>query len=178
MAEAAGKYLQDFSTAHAADLNKVVATLTSPPPDSAAASPGDGNEAPDNGRQPRPMRPVTRTWPLKPPSLAGQSRCRRPISSGSAGDHVGAALAGGGSQQTEAAVQAALKWLAEHQSEDGRWEARRNEAGRETTPDGRSRPNAGADADTGMTGLALLAMLGGGQYAPPRRLSRKMSAAA
>ena len=47
-------------------------------------------------------------------------------------------------------------------AEDGRWEARRNEAGRETTPDGRSRPNAGADADTGMTGLALLAMLGAG----------------
>ncbi len=71
-------------------------------------------------------------------------------------------LAGGGSKETEAAVQAALKWLAEHQSEDGRWEARRNEAGRETTPDGRSRPNAGADADTGMTGLALLALLGAG----------------
>ena len=32
MAEAAGKYLQDFSTAHAAELNKVVATLTSAPP--------------------------------------------------------------------------------------------------------------------------------------------------
>jgi hypothetical protein len=78
------------------------------------------------------------------------------------GDHVGVALAGGGSKETEAAVQAALRWLAEHQSEDGRWEARRNEAGRETTPDGRSRPNAGADADTGMTGLALLAMLGAG----------------
>jgi hypothetical protein len=59
-------------------------------------------------------------------------------------------------------VQAALKWLAEHQGLDGRWEARRNEAGRETRPDGQSRPNAGADADTGMTGLALLAMLGSG----------------
>jgi hypothetical protein len=79
-----------------------------------------------------------------------------------AADHLGLALAGGGSKETEAAVQAALKWLAEHQSADGRWDARRNEAGRETTPDGRSRPNAGADADTGMTGLALLAMLGAG----------------
>jgi hypothetical protein len=77
-------------------------------------------------------------------------------------DHLGLARAGGGSKETEAAVQAALKWLAEHQSDDGRWDARRNEAGRETSPDGRSRPNAGIDADTGMTGLALLAMLGAG----------------
>ena len=53
------------------------------------------------------------------------------------GDHLGAALAGGGSRETEAAVQAALRWLAEHKATDGRWEARRNEAGRETTPDGR-----------------------------------------
>ena len=36
MAEAAGKYLQDFGTAHAAELNKVVATLASAPPAPAA----------------------------------------------------------------------------------------------------------------------------------------------
>ncbi len=79
-----------------------------------------------------------------------------------AADRLGVAKAGGGSAETEAAVQAALKWLAANQSADGHWDARLYEAGRETQPDGRSRPNAGADADTGMTGLALLAFQAGG----------------
>ncbi len=155
MAEAAGKYLQDFSTTHAAELNKVVATLTTAPPAPPAA--------------PTPTTETVASTPSNEASVAAEASVAVGAKSMPetyklrvTGDHVGAALAGGGSPQTEAAVQAALKWLAGHQSEDGRWEARRNEAGRETTPDGRSRPNAGADADTGMTGLALLAMLGSG----------------
>ena len=51
MAEAAGKYLQDFSTAHAAELNKVVATLTSAPPAPAAAPTADHGNDDDNGRR-------------------------------------------------------------------------------------------------------------------------------
>jgi hypothetical protein len=77
-------------------------------------------------------------------------------------DHVGVARGGGGSQETEAAVQAALKWLAENQSPDGHWDARQHEAGRETVTDGRNRQNAGLNADSGMTGLALLAFLASG----------------
>jgi hypothetical protein len=79
-----------------------------------------------------------------------------------AGDHVETAIGGGGSPETEAAVQAALAWLSANQNPDGRWEARRHEAGRDTMTDGRSRPNAGLEADSGMTGLALLTMLGSG----------------
>jgi hypothetical protein len=160
MAEAAGKYLHDFSTAHAAELNQVAKALTSAPAPAsmpapaieakAATSPApanaaSGNDAAAEAAMSVGAKPMPETYKLRV-----------------MGDHVGLALAGGGSPQTEAAVQAALKWLAEHQSEEGRWEARRNEAGRETAPDGRSRTNAGADADTGMTGLALLAMLGAG----------------
>ncbi|MGO9109109.1 MAG: hypothetical protein ACLP9L_07750, partial [Thermoguttaceae bacterium] len=161
MAAAAGKYLRDFSTAHAAELNQVVTTLTSVPP-APASMPTPANHAETtttaavSGTAGDADAAVGAVAAIGAVAIPETYRLRV------AGDHVGAALAGGGSKETEAAVQAALKWLAEHQGQDGRWEARRNEAGRETTPDGRSRPNAGADADTGMTGLALLAMLGAG----------------
>ncbi|MEM8865840.1 MAG: hypothetical protein AAGF31_09890, partial [Planctomycetota bacterium] len=68
----------------------------------------------------------------------------------------------GGSRATEDAVAAALAWLASAQSRDGRWDADRWSAGRETHALGHDRQGAGARADTGITGLALLAMLGAG----------------
>jgi hypothetical protein len=79
-----------------------------------------------------------------------------------AADHLPAAVAAGGSVETEAAVKAALKWFAENQMADGRWSARQHGAGRDATPDGIQRANAGIDADTGMTGLALLTLLASG----------------
>jgi hypothetical protein len=72
------------------------------------------------------------------------------------------ALANGGSRDTEAAVVAALKWLAAQQSADGRWNAAQLEAGREVRINGHDRSGAGAHADTGITGLALLALLAHG----------------
>ncbi len=68
----------------------------------------------------------------------------------------------GGSAQTEAAVNAALEWLAKHQDADGRWDASDHGAGQETRALGQDRKGAGAQADTGLTGLALLAFLGSG----------------
>jgi len=68
----------------------------------------------------------------------------------------------GGSAQTEQAVRAALSWLAEAQSKDGRWDASRFGAGEERVVLGHNRQGAGANADTGVTGLALLAFLGSG----------------
>lgn len=68
----------------------------------------------------------------------------------------------GGSAQTEAAVNAALDWLVKHQAADGRWDASDHGAGRETLTHGHDRKSAGAQADTGLTGLALLAFLGSG----------------
>lgn len=61
------------------------------------------------------------------------------------------AIAGGGSAQTEAAVDAALAWLARHQREDGSWQ----------------RHGVRQDLDSyeyrgAVTGLALLAFLGAG----------------
>lgn len=77
-------------------------------------------------------------------------------------DRMQRAIANGGSQDTEAAVIAALKWLAEHQSKDGRWDTDRYEGGREVMVNGENRRGAGSHADTGITGLALLAFLAHG----------------
>lgn len=77
-------------------------------------------------------------------------------------DKTKIAAAHGGSEKTEAAVKLALKWLAAHQEADGRWNPRRFGAGQESETLGHNRGGAGAKADTGITGLALLAMLGAG----------------
>ena len=71
--------------------------------------------------------------------------------------------AGGGNQFTEAAVQAALQWLAANQDEDGRWDCSLHGGGREMKTLGHDRGGAGAEADTAITGLAILAYLGAGQ---------------
>lgn len=68
----------------------------------------------------------------------------------------------GSSGRTEHAVQSALKWFDRHQSKDGRWDADLLGAGREAQVDGRNRNGSGAMADTGISGLALLAFLGAG----------------
>ncbi|HEY2839568.1 MAG TPA: squalene--hopene cyclase [Pirellulales bacterium] len=77
-------------------------------------------------------------------------------------DRLGLVESMGGSAKTEASVVAALAWLSTHQSADGRWDADQHGAGRETRTRGQDRQSAGAKADTGLTGLALLAMLGAG----------------
>ena len=68
----------------------------------------------------------------------------------------------GGSQLTEEAVQAALGWLATTQSRNGGWDASRYGAGQERAVLGHNRQGSGANADMGITGLALLAFLGSG----------------
>jgi len=68
----------------------------------------------------------------------------------------------GGSGRTEAAVAAALRWLATAQSPEGRWDANRFGAGQEQAVLGHDRGGAGRNADTGITALALLAFLGAG----------------
>ncbi|MBN1590956.1 MAG: hypothetical protein JW888_15690 [Pirellulales bacterium] len=68
----------------------------------------------------------------------------------------------GATPESEAAVGAGLEWLAANQEFDGRWDADRHGAGRETKVAGHDRRGAGIRADTGMTGLALLAFLAAG----------------
>ncbi|MBN2216484.1 MAG: hypothetical protein JW719_03815 [Pirellulales bacterium] len=68
----------------------------------------------------------------------------------------------GATPESEAAVREGLKWLAANQELDGRWDASRHGSGREIQIDGQDRGGAGASADTGMTGLTLLAFLAAG----------------
>jgi outer membrane biosynthesis protein TonB len=68
----------------------------------------------------------------------------------------------GGNAETEAAVAAALRWLAATQARDGRWDAVQFGAGQEELVLGQNRGGAGRNADTGVTALALLAFLGAG----------------
>lgn len=79
-----------------------------------------------------------------------------------AGDRAGIIESAGGSPDTEAAVQHALAWLVAHQESAGHWSAARHGAGRGNAQQGQDRGDTGADADTGITALAVLALLGAG----------------
>ncbi|MDH3716974.1 MAG: squalene--hopene cyclase [Planctomycetota bacterium] len=68
----------------------------------------------------------------------------------------------GGTRRSEDAVRAGLKWLAAAQHRDGRWDASQWGAGADARLAQQQRQQAGAKADTGVTGLALLAFLGAG----------------
>ena len=97
-----------------------------------------------------------------PVSLPKRPQLPAPYAGRFAGNRAELVAAGGGNAQTESAVRSALNWLAAAQSKDGRWDAKRHGAGREYYVLGQDRKGAGAQADTGVSGLALLAFLGAG----------------
>lgn len=68
----------------------------------------------------------------------------------------------GGTEASEKAVNDALKWLAENQAGDGRWDSDQHGGGTETRALGHNRDRAGIEADTGVTALALLAFMAAG----------------
>src|SRR5271157_4843559 len=115
MATAAGKYLQEFSTAHAAEMNQVVTALTSPPPATTLA-PTSVSHA--GAAATATVSGTTSDASAAAEAAAGIGAMSMPetYKLRVTGDHVGTVLAGGGSKETEAAGQAALRWLAEHQS--------------------------------------------------------------
>ncbi len=79
-----------------------------------------------------------------------------------AADRLQEAMVRGATPESEDAVATALDWLAGVQESNGRWDASGHRAGREQHVSGHDRGGAGADADTGITALALLAFLGAG----------------
>ena len=67
----------------------------------------------------------------------------------------------GGSDGTEKAIRASLRWLAENQEEDGRWDSRKH--------------GAKGKFDTGNAGLALLCFLAGAPVMTAKENTRIMS---
>jgi hypothetical protein len=69
----------------------------------------------------------------------------------------------GGTDKSEVAVEASLRWLANAQHRDGYWDADAYGAGKvRIDENGVDRDYAGRDADSGVTALAILAFLGAG----------------
>jgi hypothetical protein len=127
------------------------------------------------------IRGVVRTEPLKPGKSVGRETTAPLFSPGppqsespgsfevpevyklrTAPDRARVARQEGGSPEVEAAVQAALAWLAANQEPDGRWNPARHGGGQETHESGRDRQGAGSHAETAVTGLAILAMTASG----------------
>ncbi|MDX1945536.1 MAG: prenyltransferase/squalene oxidase repeat-containing protein [Pirellulaceae bacterium] len=151
--------------------------LTSPLPDLPRR--GALPEPPSAATAAAPANPLREATPPPPPPPAAETFAAAPatvprrlgdgqelpesLRARNVADRLKVAQQFGGTPQTEAAVAAALDWLANNQSPDGRWDADRHGAGRETRTLGHDRQGAGARADTGITGLALLAFLGSGE---------------
>jgi hypothetical protein len=135
------------------------------------------------------LRPEATTAPAPPPSdsqfvaatkvpaprrLGDGQDIPEPLQARVRSDRLKAAQPFGATAHSEAAVAAALDWLARAQSNDGRWDADAHGAGRETrailghdrrvpSTNPAVRQTTGAQADTGISGLALLAFLGSGE---------------
>ncbi|HZN36699.1 MAG TPA: hypothetical protein VFB80_22875, partial [Pirellulaceae bacterium] len=137
----------------------------SPPTEgTAAADPAGDSPMPPAGAVPAaPSSQFVATAPPVPRRLGDGREVPYPLQARVAAERLKAAVPFGASPQSEAAVAAGLDWLAAAQSGDGRWDADLHGAGRETRTLGHDRRGAGAQADTGVSGLALLAFLGGGE---------------
>ncbi len=133
-----------------------------------------GSPSDDAQNQPRSASETTPSNQPQSPTNAGQDQAAAPRRLGDGAplpsvyllrtpqNRLDAARKNGGDADTEAAVDLALRWLAANQSEDGRWDASDLGAGIESKVLGQDRLGAGAQADTGVTGLALLAFLAAG----------------
>ncbi len=106
------------------------------------------------------------TLPVSAPAIprrAGDGKEMPAMLRSRVSDRLKIAQRHGGTVTSEAAVNAALDWMAANQSADGRWDADAHGAGQEAKILGHDRGGAGKKADTGITGLALLAFLGAGE---------------
>ncbi len=172
----------------AGDLAAAAPMTTEDPGDltSLLPKPAEGVGSPaqpptDAAIAPQPATQTAETTPLPPPPEAGTGQSyaasdaivpRRlgdgqavaePLRARVVADRLKVAQQFGATPQTEAAVATALDWLAANQAADGRWDADAHGAGRETRTLDVDRQGAGARADTGVTALALLALLGNGE---------------
>jgi hypothetical protein len=102
-----------------------------------------------------PVLPPTEQLPVNP-HLPEEYQLRQ------AANRLQLSAAYGADADSEAAVAAGLLWLANAQSPDGSWNAKEFGGGTETLALGEHRFGTGDRADTGVSGLALLAFLSAG----------------
>ena len=106
--------------------------------------------------------PLENSKPVEVHRLADGQKMPSSLALRANANRAAAARARGGTRESEAAVEAALQWLASVQEEDGHWCPRTTSAGREDKVFGHDRGGCGSDADSGITALATLAFLGAG----------------
>jgi hypothetical protein len=155
-----------------AETNETDTLKDIPPPDPApaksSASPGDKGSSADPAASPSASPPETDAngagkLPRAQLGAGGSPQGTTKIPGAlreRVGDHVRKGQ--GATEVTEAAVNDALAWLAANQRAVGRWDARSLGAGSGRAADGEERQAAGLHADSGLSGLALLAFLAGG----------------
>ncbi len=131
----------------------LVEAVSSPLATTPAAEFRDVSQSPSNTR----MRLVSR-----PRRLGDGQPMPKIYSLRNASNRLSIARKRGGSIETERAVNSALRWLAENQQNDGRWDASTSGGGKENQVFGHDRKGAGADADCGITALAALSFLAAG----------------
>ncbi|MEX2027227.1 MAG: hypothetical protein WEH44_07995, partial [Pirellulaceae bacterium] len=145
-------------------------TVPTPPPVEAVAQKTQSPKLPTQADMPDAFEPASAdtlsvpvvTQPIVPRRLGDGQEMPQLLRS-RVGNRLLLAERFGGNATTEGAVEAALDWLAANQSASGRWDADLHGAGRENHYLGHNRLGAGKRADTGISGLALLAFLGAGQ---------------
>lgn len=118
----------------------------------------------DIARPTTPMQPTAANEsPILPPTMQlPPSNLPKEYQLRQAPNRLKLSQAYGADADSEAAVDAGLKWLASAQSPDGSWVAVQFGAGTETRALGEYRAGTGDKADTGVSGLALLAFLSAG----------------
>ena len=117
--------------------------------------------APHNPKQASPT-PAQLASAKSPPLISSTQSIQNDFANRTGDAKIAALQQSGGSQQTEAAVAAALRFLARRQQPNGSWNPQTTGAGVERAALGTNRYGAGGKADTAITGLALLAMIGAG----------------
>ena len=139
---------------------------TTPPiPATPSVATAQTNATPSNEATPRRTAPQTPSQlaSAKTSPLVASSKPTQNDFANRNGDAKITALAQtGGSEETEAAVASALRFLAQTQQANGSWNPQTTGAGVERAPLGVNRHGAGGRSETAITGLALLAMIGAG----------------
>lgn len=117
-----------------------------------------GGDFPGDTPKPELMRPNTSAVSPRTATRAPETYRARRIEQRRA-----IALKNGGSIESERAVEASLRWMADQQEADGRWSSARHGGGAaKKDPQGQDRLDGGLYADSGVTGLVILSFLGAG----------------